>query len=135
MIGYDTVMSTNHVAREVLTAALDENRTILTRNSVLAQMKLARNVVLLTDNDPWTQLRFVIKQLNLRIDRSRILTRCLEDNNLLSDIPKSEIRGLVWPYVYETQRKFTKCPACGRIYWPASHVEAMIDKLKMAGLI
>lgn len=135
MIGYDTAMSGSHAAREVLSIALQQDRTILTRNSVLAGMKMARDVLLLTEDDPWRQLRIVIDKCGLLLDESRVLTRCLEDNEPLQEIPKQEVKDRVWPYVYETQERFITCPKCGRIYWPATHVEAMIKKLKSEGLL
>ena len=135
MIGYDTASMTSHVAGDILDIALNEDRTILTRNSNLAEMKLARDVILLTDDDPWEQLRQVIKVRHLAIDRTRILTRCLVDNDILVPISREEVKDKVWPYVYATQNKFTICPACGRVYWPATHVEAMLTKLKHTGLI
>jgi uncharacterized protein with PIN domain len=135
MIGYDTASMASHVASDILDIALDENRTILTRNSGLADMKLARDVILLTDDDPWEQLREVIRVRHLPIERTRVLTRCLIDNNVLVPISREDVRDKVWPYVYATQEKFTICPACGRVYWPATHVEAMLAKLKQTGLI
>jgi uncharacterized protein with PIN domain len=135
MIGYDTSMVSSYIAKDVLSAALDENRTILTRNSVLAGMKLARDAVLLTEDDPWQQLKTVVGECCLQIDSSHVLTRCLEDNEPLEEIAKEEVKGKVWPYVYETQDRFITCPKCGRIYWPATHVEAMIGKLKSEGLL
>ena len=135
MIGFDTEMSESHVARDVLTTALDQKRTILTRNSVLAGMKLARNLVILDDDDPWRQLKIVIERCELKIEKSRVLTRCLEDNEPLREIAKDSIKSKVWPYVYQTQDRFVTCPKCSRIYWPATHVEAMIGKLEAEGLL
>ena len=135
MIGFDTTMASSYNPKEILSLALEEHRTILTRNSVLAGMKLARDIVLLTDDDPWRQLKCVIKKRNLEIERSNILTRCLEDNEPLHEIPKEEVKDRVWPYVYQTQERFTTCPKCNRIYWPATHIEAMMKKLESVGLI
>ncbi len=135
MIGYDTAMTKSHAAREILSIALDQGRTILTRNTVLAGMKLARDVVLLSEDDPWRQMQIVIDECGLRIDESCVLTRCLEDNEPLEEIAKEKIRGKVWPYVYQTQDRFITCPKCGRIYWPATHVQAMMNRLKSEGLL
>jgi uncharacterized protein with PIN domain len=135
MIGYDTAMAESHEAKEVLSTALDQGRTILTRNSVLAGMKLARDIVLLTEDDPWQQLRVVIEECGLMVDESHVLTRCLEDNEPLREIARKEVKGKVWPYVYQTQGRFIRCPSCGRIYWPATHVEAMMKKLRAEGLL
>ena len=135
MIGFDTGMASSHSAKNVLSAALAENRTILTRNSVLAGMKLARDVVLLEEDDPWRQLQIVMNECGLEIDQSLVLTRCLEDNEPLREITKAEVKGKVWPHVYQTQERFHTCPKCGRIYWPATHVKAMIARLGSQGLL
>ncbi len=135
MIGYDALLARTPELREILSAALIENRTILTRNSVLAGMKLARNAILLRENDPWKQLVIVIHECGLEIARGRILSRCLEDNELLTETKKEDIKGKVWPYVYQTQDRFVACPKCGRIYWPATHVQAMMSRLESEGLL
>jgi uncharacterized protein with PIN domain len=135
MIGCDTHMVSGHTAKEILSIALGENRTILTRNSVLSGMKLARDVVLLSEDDPWRQLKIVVDTCGIEIVRSRILTRCLEDNELLREIEKEQVKGKVWPYVYQTQDTFITCPKCGRVFWPATHVQAMMSKLKSEGLL
>ena len=135
MIGFDTGMASSHSAKDVLSVALDESRTILTRNTILAGMKLARDVVLLEEDDPWRQLQIVINECGLEIDQSLVLTRCLEDNEPLKEITKEEVRGKVWSYVYQTQERFYTCPKCERIYWPATHVKAMITRLKSRGLL
>lgn len=135
MIGYDTAMAQSHEAKRVVSVALDQGRTILTRNSALAGMNLARDVVLLSEDEPLKQLKTVIDRCGLKIEESSVLTRCLEDNELLQDIAKEEVKKDVWPYVYQTQGYFRKCPRCGRIYWPATHVTAMMNKLKSEGLL
>ena len=135
MIGCDTRMASSHTPKEILSTALGEDRIILTRNSVLAGMKLARKVMLLGEDDPWRQLKTVMEHYGVKIDRSRILSRCLEDNEPLQRIEKEKVKGEVWPYVYQTQEDFLTCPRCNRIYWPATHVAAMIDKLKSEGLL
>ena len=135
MIGFDTGMASSHVAKDVLSVALNQDRTILTRNSVLAGMKLARDIVLLEEDNPWQQLQIVMKECRLEIDQSQVLTRCLEDNEPLHEIAKEDVKEKVWPYVYQTQKKFYACPKCGRIYWPATHVKAMIARLQSGGLL
>jgi uncharacterized protein with PIN domain len=135
MTGFDTAMHPSHVPSDVLKSALDEERTILTRNSITAGMKLARDVVLLTEDDPWDQLRRVISSRHLTIETERILSRCLEDNEVLQPVPKDDVKGKVWPFVWATQNDFTTCPKCGRIFWPATHVEAMLSKLKSLGIV
>lgn len=135
MTGLDTETCPSHIPSDVLEMALEQNRTILTRNSAIAEMKLARDVFLLRAYEPYDQLRMVLEHFDIDIDKSRILSRCMVDNAELHDIPKKDVKEKVWPYVYKTQSEFKICPECGRIYWPATHVNAMIDKLREENLL
>jgi len=135
MIGFDTEICPSHHPKDVIELALNQNRVILTRNSVIAEMKLARDILLLDEYEPYNQLGTVLKNFDIKVDQSKLLTRCMVDNTVLDAVSKEEVKGQVWPYVYETQDDFKKCPTCGRIYWPATHVNAMIDKLKNEKLI
>ena len=130
MIGLDTEMCQSHQPGDVIEVSLNQERTILTRNTAIAEMKLARNILLIYEYEPYDQFRTVLKQFRIEIERDKLLTRCMVDNAVLDTVSKEDIKGRVWPYVYETQDDFKKCPKCGRIYWPATHVNAMIDKLK-----
>jgi uncharacterized protein with PIN domain len=33
------------------------------------------------------------------------------------------------PFVASTQSEFRRCPACGRLYWRATHAERMRERL------
>jgi uncharacterized protein with PIN domain len=50
-------------------------------------------------------------------------------------VEKEEIKERLYPYVYQTQDDFVRCPKCDQIYWPATHVERMRQKLSQSGII
>ena len=114
---------------ELVAYARDKGLLLLTRDTRLVQRTDIGPHLLIEENDPWEQLKALVPRLGLRVDREKAFTRCVECNAPLGHIEKSEIRGLVPPFVYARQEKFSRCPSCGRIYWPATHHKKMLDKL------
>jgi len=45
-------------------------------------------------------------------------------------VAREAVKDLVPPYVFETQKAFSRCAACGRIYWRATHVDGILRRLK-----
>jgi len=129
---------------EYLTAISDENlvemasrsgRVILTRDLQLIRRRKARDNHFLVQGDNYKdQLRQVVERFSID-PLGRILTRCLQCNELLKDIGRSAVRERVPPYVYETQTDFRTCGCCGRIYWRGTHRdEAMKHVMKIFGI-
>jgi uncharacterized protein with PIN domain len=78
------------------------------------------------------QLKQVIEECGLDPLKDAF-TRCAECNTVLESLDKSAIENKVPPYVFATQEKFSFCPSCRRIYWPATHQERMLAELKWLG--
>jgi uncharacterized protein with PIN domain len=66
----------------------------------------------------------------LDISPERIFTRCLQCNALLEKVPSESVKGLVPPYVFETQSLFNRCLSCGKIYWAGTHRERAVNFLR-----
>jgi uncharacterized protein with PIN domain len=64
------------------------------------------------------------------IEKEKLLTRCLLCNALLERIDKQAVKEKVPPYVYSTQKEFSICPACARVYWGATHRHRMMEDLR-----
>ncbi len=105
-------------------------RLILTRDTLLIQRRGARGNSFLVEGDHCRdQLRQVVRAFALE-PFSAFLTRCLECNALLHDIDREGVESRVPPYVFDTQKRFRACPACGRIYWGGTHRERMKGELR-----
>lgn len=74
------------------------------------------------------QIKQIVKHFSLN-PYSRLLTRCLICNALLTDIDRALIQEKVPPYVYETQDLFKICLSCNRIFWQATHKDKMVRQL------
>lgn len=134
ILGYDTVYEIDIDNNRLIDIALREDRIILTRDTELIQRTLVKNYLLLESDNPEEQLRSVIEHFGLKPSQSGFLSLCLECNRELDEIPRSAIKGRVWPYVYDHHDEFRICKSCRRIYWRGDHVHAMIARLRKWGI-
>jgi len=125
-IGYDTVYHNGGGDSALVQRALEEDRTILTKDSHLVKRKLARKSILVRSDHPRDQLRQVVEELELDVE-SKVFTRCLICNRELVSIGKEDIRDRIPIYTYLTQDKFYECPGCRRVYWPGTHRDSMLE--------
>jgi len=116
----------------VLEEYLNRGYIFLTRRRAWLNYKALQNksVYFITANDPFGQLCEVIKKLDLKFDPSTFCSRCLRCNALLVERKREEVANLVPEYVLHTYQTFKQCPQCKRVYWPGSHRERMLARLK-----
>ena len=127
ILGYDVLYPAPARDAYLLRLAQAEGRVLLTRDRGLAD-RCSGWKVLVKSEDPWEQLRQVVEELGLEVDRG-FLSRCAVCNEPIEPVPKENVRDLVPPYVFRTHEHFARCPICGRVYWEGSHVERMRRKL------
>jgi len=110
---------------EALFAAAGEGRVVLTRDTRLrARLALAgRPHLFIEDDRVEDQLRQVDRVYGLGSQPP--LSRCSRCNALLGFHAPADLGDRVWPHVARTQARLGVCPACGRIYWQATHVGRM----------
>ena len=133
MLGYDTIFMSDIDDGVFVDIGLKEERVLLTKDT---QIMLRRPVtsgkvraLLTSEDDPKEQMRQVITEMKL--DREREFTLCLECNVPLVPRSKDEVQDLVPPYVFKTQSQYYQCPGCRRIYWRGTHWEHMNRELEM----
>lgn len=128
-LGYDVGYSSSIEDPELVKRAVDENRIILTRDTLIVKRRKARGRSFFISSDRvGEQLRQVTGEYG--VPEGLSLTRCLRCNTVLNDIGKGSVEGKVPPYVFRTQDKFSVCFTCGRIYWGGTHRERMLEDLK-----
>ena len=132
IVGQDVIYGRHLSGYGLIRAARTENRLILTRDRRLKQKQPP--AFLLIESDHYRdQLLQVIRHCGLQVSET-VFTRCVECNAALQQRPKATVESAVPPYVFSSQEQFFSCPACGRIYWPATHHQRMLDELKNLGL-
>ena len=133
VIGYDTVLFKQKDDAEMIRIALGEDRVILTKDAQFMKRRLVTGGTLralyIEQDDPQVQVRQVAETLSLNYD-FKPFSRCLECNRVLVARNKEDVKRLIPAHVFETQTRYTQCPACRRIYWPGTHWQAMGKKIK-----
>jgi len=133
MTGYDTLFFNGSNDSRMIATALNENRVILTRDTQIMKRRVVTNgrlkAILIQSDEPELQMRQVIDTLHLDC-QFKPFTICLECNQPLLEKSKQQVKDLVPPYVFQTQKQYMECPACHRIYWRGTHWQAMTEKMK-----
>ena len=95
-----------------------EGWLVLTRRRALA----GRPGVLMVESDLLDdQLAQVLDELNLKPQPENFFSRCLDCNQPVVNISKEEAASQAPDYILHTTTRFTRCPQCGKIFWPGSH--------------
>jgi uncharacterized protein with PIN domain len=123
ILGYDASYDPRIDDADLKLLALREGRIVLTRDREIADTNLPLRVHLIESDRPEEQLRQVVRELSLETEGA-LFTRCLVCNVPVEDVPRRQVEARVPPYVLSTQKRFARCPRCGRVYWAATHVDA-----------
>jgi len=129
-LGFDTTLFPGRDLHRLVQIALEEDRTILTRNRALEAKLFLGNIFIVRENKPELQVAAVLQGLGLEVDPGKFLCRCLLCNSPLEEVSRDDVEGRVPEYVYHTHRVFRQCPSCGRIYWEGTHPARMREKIK-----
>lgn len=132
VIGQDVIYGQHLTGYGLIRAARAETRLILTRDKRLKQKQPPPFIFIESDHYR-EQLRQVIRDCGLKTGQG-MFARCVVCNAVLQTRPKETVEKLVPPYVFSTQEKFSWCPKCQRVYWPATHHEKMLEELRTMGI-
>ncbi|GAB2804059.1 hypothetical protein GCM10027040_35600 [Halomonas shantousis] len=131
VLGFDTVYGVTCDDHGLVELADAEVRTLLTRDRhLVAYLRPARSL-LITCDAPLAQLREVIETCRLT-PPARLFTRCLVCNTLVREASAEEIAAFVPQRARSLPGTVTRCPGCGRVYWPGSHAWRMRTTLEDA---
>jgi hypothetical protein len=126
--GYDTGFLGPELAdEEVAARARDEGRWLLTRDRELAAV--GPRTLLVRSEDVESQLVEVFGRLGLSPSAGLEGSRCSECNGELAPAERDELSELVPPYVLATAERFRRCTGCGRVYWPGTHTERIVQTM------
>jgi uncharacterized protein with PIN domain len=133
-LGYDTLFFDPIEDGDLIARGLKEDRAVLSRDTQLSRFKpkLGERLIFIQSDKPLEQLKQVLEYLKLKPNKELLFSLCLLCNEPLEDVKKEEIKDKLYPYVYRTYNQFSRCPKCNRIYWPATHVDRMREKLSKA---
>ena len=128
VLGYDTVYDESLDDPALVALANRENRILLTRDRHLLRELRPRHAIEIKADAPVDQLTAVVKDLRLP-EPNELFRRCLLCNTPLAELPRDEAAELVPPAAREIPGPVRRCPTCGRVFWPGSHVRRMTRAL------
>jgi len=127
LLGYDTAYDNAATDPELARRARAGGRILLTRDHELAARRGLRTLLIQSEVLE-EQVREV--QGALGPPSHPPLSRCAVCNTALESVSPAEVSGRVPPYVLKTQTTFRRCPGCGRIYWPGTHLHKMRSQME-----
>jgi len=131
IMGYDTFYQVSYPDQR-LSELVKEGRILLTRNQKTATQY--SNSVFIDHDQVKDQLKAVDSSLKLTRDRKDWFSRCTVCNSSLSKAELESARQNVPDFVFFTyHEKIVFCPTCKRFYWPGTHRERMVERLKKWG--
>ncbi|TKJ44404.1 hypothetical protein CEE36_01285 [candidate division TA06 bacterium B3_TA06] len=125
VLGWDAEYVKGRKSEELLEQARSEGRMLLTRRQGLDNERL----VFIESEILEEQLK-QLEELYKILTNSEPFSRCIACNVVLQVIDKTEVKGKVPFFTYQTQERFWRCPRCNKIFWPGSHHDAMLRKIK-----
>ncbi len=131
ILGYDTAYERNIPDAVLVERVLLEHRWLLTRDRYLARRRALRGRLTLLRSDYVSeQLRQLMSDRHLDLTlEAKTRCRCAECNLLLESISHEQASKEVPPLVASEHAEFSRCPGCGRIYWPGTHWERIRQQL------
>ena len=131
VMGYDTFYQTSYLDKRI-SELVKEGRILLTRNNITA--KKYSNSIFIDHDLVKDQLKAFDKSLKLTRDRRDWFSRCIVCNSLLSKAELEVARQNVPDFIFFTyHERIVFCPTCRRFYWPGTHRERMVERLKKWG--
>ncbi|MBI5167328.1 MAG: Mut7-C RNAse domain-containing protein [candidate division NC10 bacterium] len=129
ILGYDTIYFSGTDDGLLLQMAREGGRILLTRDTRLLQHKGLGRYLFIQSDHLKEQLRQVVAELKLDPEEG-LGSRCPRCNAELGEIEKGEVEGRVPEFVFKQQEDFFHCHGCGRIYWPGSHLQKMMERVR-----
>jgi len=130
MLGIDALYFRQNNFAQLVELAKKQRRIILTRDTKLRKVKNLPGHLFITDDLPGKQFRQVVEHFGLKIDETRLFTRCLQCNRKLTNKIPEEVKPLVPSYIFTTHQKFSFCPQCKKVYWKGSHQKRMEEIIR-----
>lgn len=134
LLGFDTSYKNSLTLDELVKIALEENKILLSRNSMLAKKFPEVRSFFVEAEDPFEQVLKLVDVFKLK-ETFQPFSRCLICNGELQQVLKDAVLMQLPSNTIKYFNQFWQCNQCQHIYWKGSHYERMmqlIEKIKSA---
>jgi uncharacterized protein with PIN domain len=129
LLGFDTFYEPEITAARFI-ETLENDRIVLTRTQRIKKLLVSTRFIFIESDHLEKQLNQVVRELGLKVADTHPFSRCLRCNIQIVTAEKDSLWGRVPDYIFQTHDLFQKCPKCGRIYWPGSHTQRSLEKIR-----
>lgn len=131
LAGFDTVYDNHLGDGEIVALAGREQRIVLTRDLELLKRRGVSHGAYVHAQAPDVQLAEILGRFDLT-GRVCPFSLCLACNAPLQAVEKEQVMARLPPRVRERQQHFSRCAACGRVFWQGNHWRHMGERLARA---
>jgi uncharacterized protein with PIN domain/sulfur carrier protein ThiS len=125
LLGFDTWWRNDADDPDLARRGRDEHRILATRDRQLLMRREVRHGVLVRSQDPDLQVVQVVARYGLA-SRARPRSRCVRCNGRLVPAEPAEVMPALEPGTRAAAPdRFARCRACGQVYWPGAHDDAL----------
>ncbi|CCG01106.1 Mut7-C RNAse domain-containing protein [Blastococcus saxobsidens] len=125
LLGLDAAWSNRAGDADLVVRADAEDRVLLTQDRGLLMRSALVHGALVRGAAPDAQLADVLDRFAPALAP---LTRCTACNGVLRPVAKVQVAALLEPGTRRSYDEFSRCAACGRVYWRGAHARR-IDEL------
>jgi uncharacterized protein len=125
LLGLDTAYRNDATDPELVEQAVAEERILLTQDRGLLRRRALPAGGYVRGSRPDDQLADVLDRYAPPLAP---WTRCPACNGPLAAVPKRAVEHLLEPGTRRSYEEFSRCPACGRVYWRGAHA-ARLDAI------
>lgn len=132
MLGFDAHLDETLDDGRIAELGAREKRIVLSRDRELLKQRIITHGCYVHATNPRRQLKEIVARLDL-LGAMAPFTRCMECNVELADVDKSSVADRLPAGTAGYYDRFSRCPGCGKVYWPGSHhrrMRAIIDGLR-----
>jgi uncharacterized protein len=124
LLGFDAWYRAAADDDELASIAVADERILLTRDRQLLMRRGVVHGYCPRADDPAAQLLEVARRYELA-ERLAPLTRCVTCSGKLVPVAAEDVREQVPPRSRDAFDRFSRCGACGQVFWPGSHLTAI----------
>lgn len=133
LLGIDTRYRNDAGDDALLVAAIDDRRTLLTRDTGLLKRGRLIEGAFVYATDPRLQLREVVDRFELQ-QRFAPFSRCAHCNAGVTAVDAADVALRVPARVLQRGERFSRCTGCGQLYWRGTHEARWRQRLAEVGV-
>ncbi len=129
LLGLDTAYSNDAEDPEIVAQANREGRVVLTQDRGILRRRALRAGAYVRGSSAADQLADVLDRFDPPLAP---WTRCLTCNGSLVKVDKQDVSHLLEPGTLRAYTEFSRCAACGQVYWRGAHADRLQELVAQA---